>query len=300
MDKRIANIINAYHLDKARIRRSFDRAAPNYDDAAVLQREVAERLLARLDLVRLQPQRILDVGAGTGYCTRALSARYKNAEVVALDIAPAMLQAARGRQTWMQRWRGGQRFVCGDAEHLPLAANCVDLIVSNLTVQWCADLDAVFSEFWRILRPGGLLMISTFGPDTLSELRASWAAVDNAAHVSAFTDMHDIGDALVRARYADPVMDVEHFTVTYPDVVALMRDLKRIGAHNAALGRTRGLTGKGRLAVLQAAYEAYRRNGQLPATYEVAYGHAWAPAVKNVGDHRGPFVVPVSSIGRRR
>jgi len=259
-----------YGIDKALLRGSFDRAAARYDEAAVLQHEVGQRLLERLDLVRLMPGLILDVGAGTGRATAALARRYERARVVALDLSLRMLRQARVRAP--RPWP-----VCGDAVRLPLPDASADLIFSNLTLQWCSDLRAVFAEFRRVLRPGGLLTFSSFGPDTLKELRASWAAVDGATHVNAFVDMHNVGDALLHTGLVGPVMDVEHFTLTYGDVHGLMRDLKALGAHNMTAGRPRGLTGKNRLRAVIAEYECYRTEGRLPASYEVVYGHAWAP-----------------------
>lgn len=272
-----------YLLDKYQTRRAFDRSARDYDEAAVLQREVADRVLERLDLMKPVPHRILDVGAGTGYCTQALARRYTRARVVALDIAEGMLRAARVKQRWWQRLQGRQRYVCGDAESLPLADASVDMLFSNLALQWCSNLETVFDEFRRVLAPGGLLLFTTFGPDTLRELRESWRAVDGHTHVNAFMDMHDIGDALLRARFENPVMDMEHLTLTYPDVRALMRDLKQIGAHNVTLGRARGLTGARRMQAMLEAYEAYRQQGVLPATYEVIYGHAWMSSSRTAG-----------------
>ncbi len=143
-------------------------------------------------------------------------------------------------------------------------------------LQWCDDLDAVFAEVRRVLKPGGLLTFTTFGPDTLMELRRAWSSVDGYVHVNQFLDMHDIGDALVRAGLAEPVLDVERYTLTYPDAIVLMRDLKAIGAHNVTAGRpARAHRPRSRLPRMCAAYEAYRRDGRLPATYEVVYGAAW-------------------------
>ena len=286
-----------FHLDKGLIRKSFDQAAARYDEVAVLQREVGRRMLERLDLVRMVPEVILDVGCATGFITIQLLKKYRKARVIALDIAPNMLAIARRRSLWFRKLR----CVCGDAEFLPLADACCDLLFSNLTLQWCGDLDQVFREFRRILKPGGLLMFSTLGPDTLKELRQSWLAVDGYHHVNAFVDMHDIGDALVRVHLADPVMDVELITLTYQDVFALMRDLKTLGAHNVSAGRARGLTGRGRLQAMCAAYERFRRDGLLPATYEVVYGHAWAPQRSASGQRSaGVAVFPISQLRRRR
>jgi malonyl-CoA O-methyltransferase len=280
------------HIDKASARRSFDRAAPGYDAVAVLQREIGNRLLERLDYVRLAPKSILDLGCGTGQAIAPLMRRYPKARLIALDFAAGMLRLARRRGTWLKRpW-----CVCADAETLPLADQCVDLVVSNATLQWCNDLDRTFRELLRILSPGGLLMFTSFGPDTLMELRAAWATVDGHAHVSPFADMHEVGDGLVRARFADPVMDAERIILTYVQVRDLMRDLKVLGASNATAARPRGLTGPRRLAAVEAAYEAYRRDGRLPATYEVVYGHAWAPVQRPV---EGGVAIPVSAIARR-
>lgn len=290
-----------YQLDKRLIKEAFNRAAPHYDANAVLQHEVADRMLARLDYVRLAPELIIDVGAGTGRCARGLVQRYRKARVVALDLAQAMLVRSRRELNWLSRWRPRQLFVCGDAEHLPLRDRCAQLLFSNLTLQWCPDLDQTFHEFHRVLQPGGLLMFSSFGPDTLKELRQSWRAVDDDVHVNAFMDMHDLGDALLRAGFTDPVMDVEHITLTYKDALQLMREIKAIGAHNVTAGRLHGLTGRQKLQKLMTAYEQFRRDGVLPCTYEVVYGHAWVPEKSKITSHPGGEAhVPVTSIQRSR
>lgn len=285
-------------LEKQRIRASFNAAAEHYDDVAVLQREIGNRILERLELVKLQPDTILDIGSGTGVCTYALGQRYKKSRIIAFDLAPNMLKQARRRHNWLQQWINKRDFICGDAEHLPFADNSIDLIFSNATIQWCEDLDHTFEEFNRVLKPGGLLMFSTFGPDTLKELRHSWIAADSLnnaeppAHVHDFIDMHDIGDAMLRSGLADPVMDVENFTLTYPDVYQLMRELKTLGAHNVANERRHTLTGKSRLKNMIAAYEKLRSDGKLPVTYEVVYGHAWAAELKN----KNEIKIPISQL----
>ncbi len=291
-------------VDKQHMRSAFQRAAGGYDASAVLQREIADRLLERLALIKLAPTRILDAGCGTGYCTRALSQRYPRAQVLGIDIAEGMTARAHtdhGPRSTLGRWRRRDRYVCGDAESLPLASASIDMVFSNLAVQWC-NPQLVFAEFLRVLRPGGLLMFTSFGPDTLRELRRAWATVDADPHVHGFVDMHDLGDALMRTQFAEPVMDMEHITLTYTDVVSVMRDLKAIGAHNVARGRRAGLLGKQHYARFVAAYESERRtDGRIPATYEVVYGHAWAP----VEDNRRPagrddaVRIPINRIGRR-
>ncbi len=271
---------DVYKIDKARVRASFDRAAKTYDAAAVLQAEVRQRMLDRLNLIKISPELILDAGCGTGHASQALGKRFKQSRVVALDIALGMLRQTAQQQSLMRRLLGRQASICADIEQLPLASQSVDLLWSNLAIQWCNDLDAAFSEMHRVLQPEGLLMFSTFGPDTLKELRQASAADPAHVHVSRFIDMHDIGDAIVRAGFSAPVLDVEHFTLTYNDVVAVMRDLKAIGAHNAADGRPRGLLGKGFLQQLTENYEQFRLAGKLPATFEVVYGHAWKPEAR--------------------
>jgi len=273
-------------LDFVEVRRAFDHAAASYDAHAVLQREVCDRLLERLDYMALQPGRVLDVGTGTGYGLAHLRARYAEAELCALDIAPAMLNAARARlpqPTWTQRTL--QRLspsafpvthlVCADMERLPLANNSLNLVWSSLALQWAVDLEAALRGFHHVLAPGGLLMFATFGPDTLKELRAAFASIDDAPHVNRFIDLHDIGDMLIHAGFASPVMEMEMLTLTYADLKTMMRDLKGIGAHNAAASRRRGLLGKSAWVRLEQAYETHRLEGRLPATFEVIYGHAW-------------------------
>lgn len=266
-----------YLIDKARVRQSFNRVAAGYDAAAVLQSEVRARMLARLELVRLAPQRILDAGTGTGSAARTLAQRYPDSQVIALDCALGMLRQVTAQESWVSRMTGYKLMpkVCGDLEQLSFAEASFDLVWSNLALQWCNDPAAVFAGVNRVLRAEGLFMFTTFGPDTLKELRAAGQADPDYVHVSRFIDMHDIGDALMHAGFSAPVMDMEYFTLTYDDMQGVMRDLKAIGAHNAAQGRRRGLEGKGFLQRLAERYESFRRNGKLPATFEVVYGHAW-------------------------
>lgn len=275
--------------DKLQMRRAFESAAETYDAAAQLQYEIGDRLIERMDFIRLQPRRILDLGAGTGHFSAALLQRYRRADVIALDIAYGMLAQAHRRGSWRRR----PACVCADGERLPFADDSFDFIFSNLMLQWCADLAAAFGELRRVLRPGGLLMFTTFGPDTLHELRASWEAVDGYTHVNRFIDLHDIGDSLVHTRWAEPVMDSERITVTYRALERLMADLKQIGAHNVTQGRARGLTGRRRWQAFAAAYERFRRDGVLPASYEVVYGHAWSPVNKHAA---GAAEVPLASL----
>ena len=276
-------------LDQAKIRHAFGRAAASYDAHAVLQTEVAARLQERLDGSHFTPRRVLDVGSGTGTGTAALRARYPEAEVIALDLALPMMKAEtkaiESATTAHMAKCPPDLFVsvpifsvCADAQALPLADASIDLVHSNLCLQWCEDPGLALDEFRRVLRPGGILLFSTFGPDTLKELREAFAHVDQAPHVSRFIDMHDIGDALLTTGFRDPVLERDDFTLTYADALTLMRELRAIGATNADARRSRSLTGKAHLQQVLDAYEAFRHDGVLPATYEVVYAHALAPA----------------------
>jgi malonyl-CoA O-methyltransferase len=271
----------AFALDTRAVRRSFDRASATYDNCAVLQTEVRQQLLQRLELTALTPRLVLDAGAATGHASRALKDRYPRARVLSVDFAFRMLKAAKARLSWRRRFDR----IGAAAEALPLPDGSVDLIFSNLLLPWC-DPDRLFAEFHRVLAPRGLLTCSGFGPDTLRELRAAWLAVDDHSHVNRFIDMHDLGDGLVRAGFAAPVLDVERYTLQYADVGALRRDLKGLGSGNFTAGRSRGLTGRAKYARLQSAYEAARDQGRLPATYEVVFAQAWgavAPGPRRVG-----------------
>jgi len=284
-------------MDARAVRRQFARAAATYDGAAVLQREVGRRMAERLDVVKLAPVAILDAGCGTGDAQAGLALRYPAARRVALDIALPMLgmaQAKAGqRRSALARvlstFTGGPGgseadFVCGDVAALPFAGGSFDLAWSNLMLQWTGDLPMALKELGRVLRPDGLVTFSTFGPDTLRELRAAFGGIDRHVHVSRFIDMHDIGDMLVGAGFGDPVMDMELFTLTYADAPAMLRDLKAIGATNATRARPRTLMGRTRWERALAALDATRRDGRIPATFEVIYGHAWKATPKRTPD----------------
>jgi malonyl-CoA O-methyltransferase len=279
--------------DPRAVRRNFARAAATYDAAAVLQREIGARMMERLDVMRVVPALVLDAGCGTGEALPELAARYPQARRVALDAALPMLAAARARMRESRslvdrllsplggRGPGAPSFVCADVAALPFAGGAFGLVWSNLALQWVDALPAAIAEFHRVLEVGGLVTFSTFGPDTLRELRAAFAGVDAHPHVARFADMHDVGDLLVQAGFGDPVMQMEVLTLTYPDARSMVRDLKAIGATNAARGRRRGLTGRRRFERALAALEAAPGrgpDGRIPATFEVIYGHAWKAA----------------------
>jgi malonyl-CoA O-methyltransferase len=251
-------------------RRAFDRAT-GFDAAAFVHDEVRRRLFERLALVRIEPVLAIDLGAATARGAIELAERYPRARVLALDSSLGMLRAAAPRTA------GSVGRICGDAHRLPLPAESVDLVFANLVLPWCMP-PTVFAEAARVLRPGGLLMFATFGPDTLAELRRAWAAVDDRIHVHACFDMHDLGDLALAAGLAEPVLDVDRIEVTYSELAALVRDLRGCGAVNVASGRRRSLTGARRWRAFEARLLSGAFGGRLVTTIEVVFGHAWAAA----------------------
>jgi malonyl-CoA O-methyltransferase len=285
--------VNALY-DTRQVRRAFSRAASGYDVAARLQHRVEARLLEMLDyrddpaLRNAPPGVVVDLGCGPGRAAATMQRRWPKAQVLALDLALPMLREARtaskrGIPLLTVEWLSNPfarrpQPVCADARALPLAENSVDVLFSNLCLQWVEDLDAVFAGFRRVLRPRGLLLLSTFGPDTLWELREAFARADEAPHVSPFADIAGVGDALVRAGFHQPVLEREVETIAYPDLAALMRELRAIGATNALAARRHTLTGRARFAAAERAYEPLRRgDGTLPASWETITAMAWAP-----------------------
>lgn len=287
-------------FDSRHVRRAFSRAATSYDGAAALQHEVEKRLIESLDyLGERTPKVVLDIGAGTGHASAAMKKRWPKAQVIAMDLALPMLRQAGKQAGW---WKPFSR-VCADARALPLADASVDVIFSNLCLQWVEDLPAVFAGFRRALKPGGLLLCSTFGPDTLIELRDAFSQVDSAPHVSRFAAIAQFGDALMRAGFRDPVLDRDLFTLSYDDLPTLMRELRAQGATNALSARRGSLTGKGRFTAAATAYEALRRgDGKLPSSWEVIYAHAWGPDPGAPVREHGQEIaaVPLDSIPIRR
>ena len=305
--------MSAPMFDARQVRRAFSRSAASYDAAAQLQHAVEARLLESLDylddpaLQREAPQRVLDLGCGTGRASIAMQKRWPKAQIVSLDLALPMLRQARGTSARSMGWLSNPfarkpAQVRADARALPLAEASVDVLFSNLCVQWVEDLDALFAGFRRVLKPHGLLLVSTFGPETLWELRDAFAQADEAPHVSPFADIAGFGDALVRAGFHQPVLDREEETTHYPDLASLMRELRAIGATNALASRRHTLTGRARFAAAAAAYEAHRDAQGLPATWETISAMAWAPEAGTPireGDY-DVASVPVSRIPIRR
>ena len=278
--------------DRHAVARMFRRAARTFPQADFFCAEIRSRLLERLELVRLEPATILDLGGGPGAGAAALAARFPAARVVALDLVPEMLRAGGAPDRYA---------VCADAGRLPFADASIDLVFCNLMLPWCVPA-AVFAEVRRVLGFPGLFSFTTAGPDTLRELRRAWAAADPYTHVPEFDDMHTVGDALVRAGFAEPVMHTERVTLTYTNLGQLTADSRAIGASNLTAGRNRGLTGRGAWSRLTAAFATLRGpDGRAPMTIEVIYGQAWAPEPRDHAPGAArEIAVPIARIGRLR
>ena len=272
--------------------RRFNRAAADFADADFVHAVAREGLLERLAPMLIEPRVIVDLGSGTGAGARQLATRYPNSDVIAVDRSPAML--AQMRKT------AGQgppvRELQAEAETLPLATESVDLVFSSLLLPWLNDPAPVFRRIAEVLRPGGLFVFSSLGPDSLGELRRAWAKVDSHGHVHAFEDMHNIGDALVAAGLADPVLDVDYLTVTYRDPGRLFRDLTAAGARNSLAGRKPSLTGRGEFQQMEQALRAQMEDDTLPVTIELVYGHAWGTGAPG---KPGEFRIDPAGIRRR-
>lgn len=275
-------------VDTKAVQRAFSRAAATYSQHDFLAREIDRRMLERLDYVRIEPQRIVDLGCSLGASLPALRQRYPQALALGVDFSPAMLARAQALIPAWRRWlpitRPSLAYLGGDANALPLAHSSAGLIWSNLLLHWLDDPRPAFAEAHRVLEVGGLLMFSCLGPDSFKELRSAFA--DGYAHTQRFADMHDLGDMLVHAGFADPVMDMEVLTLTYESFDALLAELRSSGSYNAMHTRSHGLSGRG---IWQAAREAYGRlaiDDRLPVTIEVVYGHAWKALPNKTADGR--------------
>ncbi len=268
------------HIHSTAVRRAFSNAAVTYDAHAVLQREIGERLLAHLNFTKLTPASILDIGCGTGYFTRLLRGKYRRARITALDLSESMLQHTRNSHSRRLPWHGRHQHCAGDAMELPFRAGSFDLVTSNLAMQWVAEPEQMLAEMRRVLAPGGLILFSTFGRRTLAELRQSLASIrpERAGHVLPFPDVTSLGDALMRLPVEMPVTDSDLFTLTYPDTLSLVRELKGLGASAAAIrGRSSGLYGPSLIKHLNRTYAKQHSDGEgrIRATFEALYAQAW-------------------------
>lgn len=281
-------------IEKILIQQRFDKAAHTYDTAAVLYQEIGHRLVERLQWMRLTPGSILDLGGGTGYITSQLLPLFPNAQYKLLDLSAAMLKTAKQKSL-----PDVVQMIQADAENLPFANQTFDLVIANQLLPWC-DVTQVMQEVRRILRPGGIFLFATLGPYALIELREAWYNADpNHVHVTPFFDMHDLGDALMQAGFSDPVMEQEYFTLQYSRVEYLIDDLHQLGEMSILAERRRGLLGKDCWNKMLQSYEKFRKNNQLPASYEVIYGHAWiADSAQNKNKDPRVTYIPISAIKR--
>jgi len=272
-------------FDRVAVRRLFARAGDGDPAFARVMQDARDALLDRLDGIRIAPRRILDLGAGTGALARCLARRFRGVEVVSVDPVPGLLHSARERGP---RWLSRHRHVAGEAERLPLATHCADLIVSSVAMPWFDPVDDALHECLRALRPGGLLLLSTLGSGTLKELAVAWADVGGPPRMHPFADMHVLGDALVHAGFADVVMDVQRIRLKAPGFWPLCRILSRSGGSGALAARRRGLTAVETFRAAEARYHTLRdADGALPVSVELVFGHAWAPE----GDRPGASAV---------
>jgi len=295
----VATTVNNAHIHTDQVRRSFSGASNSYDEHAVLQREIGDRLIAHLNFTKLEPKRIIDIGCGTGYFTRLLRDKYKKAEITAFDLSESMIQTTRNAHARRMPWHGRHLHAAGNAAALPFKAASFDLVCSNLAMQWLPDPEDMLAEMRRVLAPGGLILFSTFGRRTLSELRQSLAEIDpeNAGHVLPFPDVMSLGDAIMKQAVEMPVTDSDLFTLTYPDTVSLVRELKGLGASASAIrGRKSGLYGRALIRKLETQYsERYRgEDGRIRATFEALYAQAW---YKEEGFEHRDGVIPIKVEG---
>lgn len=275
------------------VRRRFDRAASGFNDADFAHRAACGELLERLEPVAMQPRRVLDLGCATGAGSRQLARRYRQARVIGLDASPSMLREARRRRS-LFFYRPS--VIQADARRIPLCDGSIDLVFANMILPWIDQHAVCLAEVARVLRKDGVFAFATLGPDSLSELRAAWQCVDDDWHVSSFPDMHDIGDALVRAGLRDPVLDVDYMNVTYRDTASLYRDLTSAGARNCLRGRRRSLTGKSRFRAMDEQLAAQMANNVLSLRLELVYGHAWGGGPRSPA---GEFRVDLRTIKHR-
>lgn len=275
------------------VRRRFDRAASRFDAADFVHRVTFHELLQRLAPVKINPQRIVDLGCATGSGSKPLIQRFRGSRVISLDASFAMLQCAARKKSLFSR----RPAIQADASRIPLKDGSVDLVFANMLLPWIDDLPRCLAEVARITRKDGMFAFATLGPDSLLELRQAWQSVDEDWHVNAFPDMHDIGDALVRAGLRDPVLDVDYLTVTYRDADALYRDLTSVGARNSLHGRKKTLTGKKRFRAMVQLLEAGMAEGVLSFRLELVYGHAWSAGPR---PPEGEFRFDPARISRRR
>lgn len=284
---------NPGKLNPADVRNRFDQAAESFNQADFLHRATFDGILQRLAPVATTPSVIIDLGSATSTGSHRIAKEFRGARVISLDASLQMLRNDKRRRSWFSRVSHLQ----GDARQLPLQTGCADLIIANMLLPWIDDLPGCFAELARVLRKDGVFIFSSLGPDSLAEIRRAWSTVDQDAHVNHYPDMHDIGDAMVRAGLRDPVLDVDALAVSYADTASMYRDLTRCGARNSLEQRRRTLTGKQRFRAMEDELCGGLADDRLTFHLELVYGHAWSAGPAR---EAGEFRLDPAAIGRRR
>ena len=281
--------------DTNEISKAFHRHALEYERSAKVQLEIGKRLFARLQYLKIAPKRILDLGCGPGSFLPDLAALYSGAQVIGLDLVPAMLKQAEKKQGWRRKWS----VVAADMIEMPFPDHAFDLIFANQVIHWGNPLQEVMRELNRVLQVGGCLMFSTLGPYTFSELKTAWSTVNHYAHANDFIDMHDLGDILIKEYFADPVIDMEMLNVHYESLQQLVDALQQQGVRNINPRRNQGLTGKNAWQQFNHNYDRLKTaEGKYPLSYEVVYGHAWKGLKRKTASGTESFI-SVSDIRKR-
>jgi malonyl-CoA O-methyltransferase len=275
------------------VRRRFDRAAVSFDESDFVHRTSFDGLIDRLKPVKTKPSRILDLGAATGTGSRQLAKNFRKSRVISLDLSSVMLRIAKKQKSLLSKTTELQ----GDATNIPLQTGSIDLVFANMLLPWISDLPACLTEISRVLKKGGVFAFATLGPESFAELHNAWAGDEEFDHVNPFPDMHDVGDALMKAGLIEPVLDMDYLTVTYRDNDSFYRDLSNSGARNSLSGRRKTLTGKSRFRRMEAALAGQMRDGHLPLNLELVYGHAWGVGPR---PEPGEYLLEPASIGRRQ
>lgn len=274
------------------VRRRFDRASEHFSEADFVHRTSFAGLIERLSPVVIDAARILDLGAASGHGSRQLAKTFRKSRVISFDLSGGMLKVAKKKKPILTKLTELQ----GDAMRIPLQTGSIDLVFANLLLPWISDLPACLAEIARVLKMGGVFAFATLGPDSLKELRDAWSGVDDEQHLNYFPDMHDVGDALVRAGLTDPVLDVDYLSVTYRNCASLYRDLTASGARNSLADRRKTLTGKNRFDAMEEALIGGRQDADLTLKLELVFGHAWGAGPRPIA---GEYHLDPASITRR-
>lgn len=268
-------------LNQKHVRRRFERAAKTFDDCDFAHAVTRDGLLTRIEPLLIDASTVVDLGAATGSSQRALAKRFRGAQIISIDFAAAMLRQARRKKPWFAK----NAYLQASADAIPLADQSVDVVFANMLLPWSSNPDPIFGEVARVLKKGGVFAFASLGPDSLQALQAAWREVDDQPHVNPFADMHDLGDGLVRAGLADPVLDVDQLTISYSSAKQLFADLTGSGARNSLSARRPGLTSRGQYQVLIDALQGRATDGKMEDGLELVYGHCWGAGPKMDASH---------------